>query len=206
MYRGSHANAGGIFSPGTRMRVGASRLYLCMDRAHWSDTTAPGPPLQCGSSTADMVFCSPCDSPVANCIVMRAHVFVAIVGFMMGFAPGVAQIIPTGNETRSDHLVVEPPTLVCAGFQWIIAGDNNRNASVAVYYRKQGESEWRTGHPLLRIGGEQIYGHEQRWNYTTRHNFAGSIFDLEPGTHFERQLVRSDSDVVIGDTLRHAVI
>src|SRR5690606_18375231 len=154
----------------------------------------------------DMVFCSPCDSPVANCIVMRAHVFVAIVGFMMGFAPGVAQIIPTGNETRSDHLVVEPPTLVCAGFQWIIAGDNNRNASVAVYYRKQGESEWRTGHPLLRIGGEQIYGHEQRWNYTTPHKFAGSIFDLEPGTHYECRFVLSDPDGVIGDTLRQVVI
>ncbi|HNR05751.1 MAG TPA: hypothetical protein PKM27_00470 [Saprospiraceae bacterium] len=31
-----------------------------------------------------------------------------------------------------------PPTLVCAGFEWSIAGDKNRNASVELSYWKKG--------------------------------------------------------------------
>jgi hypothetical protein len=30
------------------------------------------------------------------------------------------------------ELIVEPPTLICLGFQWQATGDENRNATVAV--------------------------------------------------------------------------
>jgi hypothetical protein len=40
-------------------------------------------------------------------------------------------------------LIVERPTLICLGFEWRISGDENRNASVAVQYRRQGDSDWR---------------------------------------------------------------
>ena len=50
----------------------------------------------------------------------------------------------------SGKLVVEPPTLICLGFEWDIAGDANRNASVAVSYREPGEEQWREALPLLR--------------------------------------------------------
>ena len=36
-------------------------------------------------------------------------------------------------------------------------------------------SRWENAMPLLRIGGEKIYGHEQRWVYTTENMFAGSV-------------------------------
>ena len=84
------------------------------------------------------------------------------------------------KSTRAGDVVVEPPTLICAGFEWKIEGDVNRNATVAVAFRKIGDLSWKDGLPLLRIGGEKIYGHEQPWVYTTPHMFAGSIFNLDP--------------------------
>ncbi len=50
---------------------------------------------------------------------------------------------------------VEHPTLENLGFEWSLSGDGNRNATVEVHYRKLGESTWREGLPLVRIGGEK---------------------------------------------------
>ena len=107
---------------------------------------------------------------------------------------------PAEKSTRAGDVVVEPPTLICAGFQWKIEGDANRNASVEVAFRKEGDASWKAGLPLLRIGGEKIYGHEQPWIYTTPHMFAGSIFNLDPGTKYECKLQLSDPDGVEGQT------
>src|SRR5690606_3735099 len=201
-----HPDAGRLLSPCTRLRLASPWLHLCLDWPYRRHPTAARHHIQRLRSAVDMVFCSPCHSPVATCITMSfrstrclrqgrstvRNFVVAAAVVLTSSVQVVAQVAPTGNETRSDHLVVEPPTLVCAGFQWIIAGDNNRNASVAVSYRKVGEQEWRPALPLLRIGGEQVYGHEQRWNYTTPHKFAGSIFGLEPATHYECRFILTD--------------
>ena len=40
------------------------------------------------------------------------------------------------DAVKAGVLVVEPPTLICLGFEWEIAGDQNRNATVAVAYRR----------------------------------------------------------------------
>ena len=53
--------------------------------------------------------------------------------------------------------MVEPPTLINLGFEWFLEGDANRNASVDVAYRKAGESAWRPGLPMLRMGCERIF-------------------------------------------------
>ncbi|HEU5148290.1 MAG TPA: hypothetical protein VFT90_16305 [Chryseosolibacter sp.] len=106
---------------------------------------------------------------------------------------------PLRNQTKTNEFIVEPPTLLCAGFQWTISGDENRNASVAVRFRKKGTEEWKQGLPLLRIGGEKIYGHDQRWVYTTENMFAGSIFNLEPGTLYECEFRLSDPDGIDGE-------
>ena len=50
-----------------------------------------------------------------------------------------------GNRTIAGELIVEPPTLINLGFEWFIQGDDNRNASVAVAYRKQGAAQWNDG-------------------------------------------------------------
>lgn len=110
------------------------------------------------------------------------------------------------NQTKAEKFIAEPTTLICAGFQWIIAGDENRNAQVSVSYRQLGEDGWRQALPLLRIGGEKVYGHEQRWTYTTPHKFAGSIFDLNPGTHYECRFQLTDPDGIEGQTEQRVVV
>src|SRR5688572_6168163 len=84
------------------------------------------------------------------------------------------------DGTTAGELVVEPPTLLSLGFEWPIEGDDNRNATVAVSYRKRSEQTWKEGLPLLRIGNERI--NENALQYITPNGFAGSIFELEPGT------------------------
>lgn len=110
-----------------------------------------------------------------------------------------AQPVPEiRDQTMADAFIIEPPTLISAGFEWTIHGDANRNASVEVSYRKMGNSNWKEALPLLRIGGEKIYGHDQRWAYTTPDMFAGSIFNLEPGTTYECRFALRDPDGVSG--------
>ncbi len=41
----------------------------------------------------------------------------------------------TGIKTKPGELVIDPPTLINLGFEWLIEGDDNRNASVEVSYR-----------------------------------------------------------------------
>ena len=101
-------------------------------------------------------------------------------------------------KARAGEFTVEPPTLICAGFEWAMEGDQNRNAAVAVSFRVKGTSNWREGLPLLRIGGEKVYGHDQPWVYTVPNMFAGSIFYLEPDTEYECRFRLTDPDGVEG--------
>jgi hypothetical protein len=43
-----------------------------------------------------------------------------------------------GSAVTAGEFLVDPPTLINLGFEWFIQGDDNRNASVEVSYRKQG--------------------------------------------------------------------
>src|SRR5205085_7111213 len=61
------------------------------------------------------------------------------------------------NKTRPGELVIDPPTLINLGFEWVIDGDDNRNAAVEVSYRKKGETQWKQALPLLRLQGERIF-------------------------------------------------
>src|SRR4051794_40969882 len=63
--------------------------------------------------------------------------------------PAVARVTP-------GELVVDPPTLINLGFEWLIEGDDNRNAVVDVSYRKVGDAQWKKGMPLLRLRGERV--------------------------------------------------
>jgi len=105
-------------------------------------------------------------------------------------APGDLAVTP-------GELVIEHPTLINLGFEWLIDGDANRNARVEVSYRKQGETAWRQAMPLVRLHGEQIY-QRNVFNLVTPNMFAGSILDLDPGTAYEARFVLSDPDGVSG--------
>ena len=50
------------------------------------------------------------------------------------------------NAVKAGELVVDPPTLINLGFEWLISGDDNRNAKVEVSYRKKGEKALEQGH------------------------------------------------------------
>jgi hypothetical protein len=106
------------------------------------------------------------------------------------------------DRTIARQFVVEPPTLLSLGFEWLIEGDDNRNATVAVSYRHMGEPTWTTGLPLLRIGNERI--NENALQYMTPNGFAGSIFDLDPASEYEARFVLTDPDGVEG-TAEHVV-
>ena len=108
---------------------------------------------------------------------------------------------PSPNAIVAGELLIEPPTLINLGFEWFIQGDANRNASVAVSYRKQGDAAWRDALPLLRLQGERIYA-ESRIDVISPNMFAGSVLDLEPATGYEVQLVLSDPDGVSGESRR----
>ena len=100
------------------------------------------------------------------------------------------------DKTTARAFVTEPPTLISLGFEWLIEGDDNRNAVVRVSFRKKGEQAWKDGLPLLRIGNERI--NENALQYVTPNGFAGSLLELEPGTEYEARFRMSDPDGVDG--------
>src|ERR687887_575730 len=101
------------------------------------------------------------------------------------------------NDVRAGEFLVDPPTLINLGFEWFIDGDDNRNASVEVSYRKQGESQWKHALPMLRLQGERIFNGGYL-DVVSPNMFAGSILDLEPDTAYEARFVLTDPDGVRG--------
>ncbi len=106
-------------------------------------------------------------------------------------SPGAAVAVTPGE------LVIDPPTLINLGFEWLIDGDANRNASVAVSYRRIGDDAWKTGLPLLRLQHERVT-QPNVFNLVSPNMFAGSILDLEPGTAYEARFVMTDPDGIAG--------
>ncbi len=69
----------------------------------------------------------------------------------------LAVLLLNGNKVNPGEFIIDHPTLINLGFEWLIEGDDNRNAQVEVSYRRQGETPWKRGLPLLRLQGERIY-------------------------------------------------
>lgn len=96
------------------------------------------------------------------------------------------------DEIAPKRFIIDPPTIENLGFRWYVEGDSNRNASVAVAFRKKGSAEWKKALPMLRVHHEvsdQKYG-----PYRTGNLFAGSVLFLEPGTAYEVRFTMSDPD------------
>jgi hypothetical protein len=130
---------------------------------------------------------------------MRLVMWLSVVAFWPGtLAMGLAAV---GNQVkvRPRELVIDPPTLINLGFEWVIEGDDNRNASVEVSYRKEGSTVWKPALPLLRLQGERIYQGEGVFDVVSPNMFAGSILDLDPGTAYEARFVMSDPDGIAGN-------
>ncbi len=123
----------------------------------------------------------------------------AIVVTLLSLSGGRTPLSAAATDVKvtPGELVVDHPTLINLGFEWVIDGDANRNASVAVSYRKQGETAWKQGLPLLRLQGERIY-QANVWNVVSPNMFAGSILDLEPDTAYEARFAMTDADGING--------
>src|SRR5215510_25975 len=107
------------------------------------------------------------------------------------------------NAVVAGNFVIERPTLLSLGFEWKISGDDNRNAAVAVTYRKTGDTKWLKALPLFRMGGEFIAGPKPQYgpnyyNFTVPPAFAGSVLNLQPDTEYEVHFVLHDTDGVDG--------
>src|SRR6202047_2558654 len=118
----------------------------------------------------------------------------------VGAAAGASKEI----KVKAGEFVIDPPTLINLGFEWVIQGDDNRNAKVEVAYRKQGEAQWKEGLPLMRLQGERIYQSQGVFDVISPNMFAGSILDLEPDTAYEARFVLSDPDGIVGQNAKTA--
>ena len=111
----------------------------------------------------------------------------------------------TAELVTAGEFIVDPPTLINLGFEWFIQGDDNRNASVEVSYRKQGSREWKQALPMLRLQGERIKQGDQI-DVVSPNMFAGSILDLEPDTAYDTRFVLRDPNGVKGPATKMVTV
>ncbi len=107
-------------------------------------------------------------------------------------APVGFEVRPQTDEIVPKRFIIDPPTIENLGFRWYIEGDNNRNASVTVAFRKKGHIRWKNALPMLRVHHEvsnQKYG-----PYRTGNLFAGSVLFLEQATEYEVRFTMFDPD------------
>jgi hypothetical protein len=93
-----------------------------------------------------------------------------------------------GNALIPGTVTVDRPTLTAVGVQWLITGDDNRNATGTLRYRVVGTQAWHAGPPLHRVHPENVTA------LTVPEQLSASVFDLRPATAYELELTAVDSD------------
>ena len=101
-----------------------------------------------------------------------------------GFPAAVASPATQPGDLRADS------TLHSIGFEWDLSGDTNHNATCAVRFRPEGETDWREALDLMRVDYAWFYDKQRAEKAANL--FAGSILFLEPGTKYEIRLSLSD--------------
>src|SRR5262249_43155015 len=81
-------------------------------------------------------------------ILTSAVLAFAVLSFVEAFAQR------SGVAAEPGIVNVEPPTTGALGLEWRIQGDDNRNASVALAWKRTGETAFLDGLPLFRLQGE----------------------------------------------------
>ena len=128
----------------------------------------------------------------------------------------------TDKITVLDIRVV-PPTVVSGGVDWAIYGDDNRNATATLEYRRVGAEEWQRGLDLFRLqsedinaftggnalevsgrGGVGVMMRRPLLIYDVPNMFSGSLFRLEPATEYEVRVTMTDPDGVQGPAVQTA--
>jgi len=127
--------------------------------------------------------------------MLNIRIFAVLAAALLAVIPTLAQT--TGAVAQPGAAMVEPPTVGALGVEWRIEGDSNRNASVALAWRRTGETAWHDGLPLLRLHGEAVQSGAS-FHYVAPNMFAGSVFGLAPNTSYEIRLRLSDPDAAKG--------
>lgn len=94
------------------------------------------------------------------------------------------------KASKPGEATLEAPTFHSLGLRWMIEGDANKNAKVSLDYRKAGSPKWSAVLPLFRVEGQKCQP-PLREGKTL---FAGSVFDLQPGTAYELRMKLTDPD------------
>ena len=126
---------------------------------------------------------------------MTRYLLLPVLTICLASSMSDAVIGANANALTLRDFVIEPPTLINLGFEWFVDGDANRNASIAVSYRRQGETAWADALPLFRLQGERITQGKQI-DVTSPNLFAGSVLDLQPNTAYDVRFQVSDPDGV----------
>lgn len=92
------------------------------------------------------------------------------------------------NKLTIVEVKLDRPTIHTLGVQVLTSDDDNANATVSVRYRKKGDLAFRAGPKLFRVLPSTVPMH------TVPNQFAGSIFDLAPGTTYEIEILAKDPD------------
>ena len=132
---------------------------------------------------------------------MRARNVGILAIWIASVACGANAAAQTAVGVTAGELIVEPPTLISLGFEWYVEGDTDRDAAVAVAYRRKGDSDWRQSLPLLRVQNERTFYVETLY-YTAPNMFAGSVFELAENTEYEVRFALTDADGVSGQAER----
>src|SRR5689334_13414790 len=101
---------------------------------------------------------------------------------------GVSHVARADDVLHVGALNLDRPTLRTLGVQLLVAGDDDHDARVDVRYRVLGTSTWTTAMSLFRVRPESVVGR------TVPEQFAGSVFELRPGTTYELELHATDPD------------
>ncbi len=75
----------------------------------------------------------------------------ALMALAMALLTCQTPSVLAGDSIEAGRLIIDPPTLICGSFQWFGSGDDDRDATVSVAYRKAGRGEWRTALPMYRL-------------------------------------------------------
>ncbi len=134
-------------------------------------------------------------------LLLRAGLLLVCLALALGAcspAPGTP-VLPTitaaaatvANGSQPAEPVAEPATWHSLGIRWPVRGDANATASIAVQYRRRGDTAWKDALPLMRTDPESISPQNRVPNGWL---FAGSIVDLALDIEYEVALTLVDAD------------